>query len=264
MEAFLGDISPWLLLLVFAAGLAAGWVDAVVGGGGLIQLPALLLIPGFSPIQAVATNKVGSVFGTSVSAVTYARRIRPEPKPLVLMGAGALAGSLAGAQVAKQLPSELFTPIILAALFCILVITILRPSLGQVEALRHTDRGRTGRGVVLATGIGFYDGVLGPGTGSFFVMALVGWLGYSFLNSSARAKILNWCTNVGALLIFIPSGAVHWGVGLVLAAGNMIGARLGAGTAMNRGSGFVRVAMIVVVSVLLVKLGADWARSLSS
>ncbi|MCB4208072.1 TSUP family transporter [Arthrobacter sp. UM1] len=265
MEAFLGaglfgDVSPWLLALVFAAGLAAGWVDAVVGGGGLIQLPVVLMLPGLSPLQAVATNKVGSVFGTTVSAATYARRVRPDPRQMALLGTGALAGAVLGALVASSLPKQLFTPIVIAALAAVLLVTVLKPSLGQVEALRHSHRGRTARGLAIALGIGFYDGVLGPGTGSFFVMALVGWLGFSFLNASARAKILNWATNVGALLLFIPTGAVHWGIGLTLAAGNMIGARIGARTALARGSGFVRIVMIVVVSALLVSLTLQYAR----
>jgi uncharacterized membrane protein YfcA len=256
------DLSPWLLLLIFAGGMAAGWVDAVVGGGGLIQLPIVMSVPGLSAIQAVATNKLGSVFGTTVSAATYARRIRPEPRQIIPMGIGALAGSLGGALVATHLPKQVFTPIVIAALAIVLLITILKPSLGRNELLKHTGRAHLSRGVLLAVGVGFYDGVLGPGTGSFFVMGLVGWLGYSFLNASARAKILNWCTNIAALALFIPHGFVHWGIGLTLAAGNMIGAALGARTALSKGSGFVRIVMIVVVTGLLVNLTIQYASGL--
>ncbi len=256
----MGDLSPWLLLAIFAGGMAAGWVDAVVGGGGLIQLPIVLSVPGLSAIQAVATNKLGSVFGTTVSALAYARRIRPEPRQIIPMGIAALAGSLGGALVAAQLPKQVFTPVIIAALTIVLLITIVKPSLGTTELLKHSGRAHLSRGVLLSAGVGFYDGVLGPGTGSFFVMGLVGWLGYSFLNASARAKILNWCTNVAALAFFIPSGYVHWGIGLTLAAGNMTGAALGARTALNRGSGFVRVVMIVVVTGLIINLSAQYVR----
>lgn len=259
----LTDLSPWLLLAIFAGGMAAGWVDAVVGGGGLIQLPIVMSVPGLSAIQAVATNKLGSVFGTTVSAATYARRIKPEPRQIIPMGIGALAGSLGGALVATRLPKEVFTPIIIAALAIVLLITILKPSLGRTELLRHSGRGHLSRGVILAVLVGFYDGVLGPGTGSFFVMGLVGWLGYSFLNASARAKILNWCTNIAALALFIPHGYVHWGIGLTLAAGNMTGAALGARTALSKGSGFVRIIMIVVVTALLINLTVQYVQSLT-
>lgn len=262
VEAFPGDLLPdgltteVLLLLVFAA-LAAGWIDAVVGGGGLLQLPALLLVPGISPVQALATNKLASVFGTTTSAVTYYRRVHPDLRTALPMAGVALVGSFAGASVAAALPASVFKPVIVVALIAIAVFTVLRPSLGEVTALRHTGRRHHGVAAAIGAAIGFYDGILGPGTGSFLVFAMVSLLGYDFLNSSAKAKIVNVATNVGALLFFAPYGAVFWGLGLVMGAANMLGGYVGSRTATARGSSFIRVVFLVVVTALIGRVGWD-------
>ncbi|MGY2084018.1 sulfite exporter TauE/SafE family protein [Blastococcus sp. SYSU DS0539] len=250
-------LTPGILLLLLLAALTAGWIDAVVGGGGLVQLPALLLVPGMSPVQALATNKLASIFGTTTSAVTYYRRVHPDLRTALPMAAIALGGSFAGASVAAALPAAVFKPVIVVALIAIAAFTVLRPSLGEVTALRHTGR----RHHVVAGGvgavIGFYDGILGPGTGSFLVFAMVSLLGYDFLNASAKAKIVNVATNLGALLFFAPHGAVFWGLGLVLGAANMLGGYVGSRTATTRGSGFIRVVFLVVVTALIGRVGWD-------
>ena len=255
--SLLGDIAPGVVILVIVAAFAAGWIDAVVGGGGLLQLPALLLVPGITPVEALATNKTASIFGTTTSAVTYQRRVHPDLRTALPMALVALGSSFAGASVAALLPAAVFKPIIVLALVGIAVFTVLRPSLGEVTALRHT--GRKHHGVAAAVGlvIGFYDGVLGPGTGSFLVFAMVSLLGYDFLAASAKAKIVNVATNLGALLFFVPNGYVYWGLGLLLGAANMIGGYVGARTATARGSRFIRVAFLVVVSALVLRVGWD-------
>lgn len=256
-------LTPGVLLLVLIAALAAGWIDAVVGGGGLLQLPALLLVPGMSPVQALATNKLASIFGTTTSAVTYYRRVHPDLRTALPMAAVALVSSFAGASVAAALPASVFKPIIVVALIAIAAFTVLRPSLGQVTALRHSGRRHHGVAAILGAGIGFYDGILGPGTGSFLVFAMVSLLGYDFLNASAKAKIVNVATNLGALLFFAPYGAVFWGLGIILGAANMLGAYLGSRTATARGSRFIRVVFLVVVTALIGRVGWDvWVENL--
>ena len=256
-------LTPPVLVLVLAAALAAGFVDAVVGGGGLLQLPALLLVPGISPVQALATNKLASIFGTTTSAVTYHRRARPDLRTALPMAAVALVSSFAGASVASLLPASVFKPVIVVALVAIGVFTLLRPSLGEVTALRHTGRRHHGVAAAVGAVIGFYDGILGPGTGSFLVFAMVSLLGYDFLAASAKAKIVNVATNLGALLFFVPSGSVFWGLGVLLGAANMLGGYLGSRTATTRGSGFIRVAFLVVVTVLVGRVGWDvWTENL--
>ncbi len=251
------ELDALTIVLLLLAGLAAGWVDAVVGGGGLIQLPALLLVPGISPVQALATNKVGSIMGTSVSAITYYRRVGPDLTTAGPMALAALAGAVGGAALAAQIPAALFRPIILVILVGVAAYTVLRPSLGRTTDLRwEGNRHRwTAAGIGLV--IGAYDGLLGPGTGTFLVIALVSILGYAFLPASALAKIVNFATNLGALLFFVPHGAVIWGLGLAMGAANLVGGYVGARMAVAKGSAFVRVVFVVVVGALICKLGYD-------
>jgi hypothetical protein len=260
---FPDDLSAGVLALVVVTALAAGWIDAVVGGGGLLQLPVLLLVPGTSPVQALATNKLASVFGTTTSAITYQRRVHPDLRTALPMAAVALVCSFAGASVAAALPVGVIKPVIVVALVAIAVFTLLRPALGRHTALRHSGRRHLTVAALVGAVIGFYDGVLGPGTGSFLVFALVSLLGYDFLHASAKAKIVNVATNVGALLFFAPYGAVFWGLGILMGAANMLGGYLGARTATARGSRFIRVVFLVVVTALIARVGADvWTENL--
>lgn len=257
MEAGL-DISTSTIVLLGLAALAAGFVDAVVGGGGLVQLPALLVgLPGAAPVQILATNKLASICGTTVSSVTYGRRIRPDPRtfgPLMLF---AFLGSAAGAGVASLIPREAFDPIVLAALVVVGAYVVLRPTLGEVTELRFAGRHHTLAAIGTGLVVGFYDGALGPGTGSFFVFTLVGLLGYSFLEASAKAKLANWATNLAALVVFVPQGAVLWKIGLLMGAANMLGGYVGARTAIGRGAAFVRVFFILVVGAFIVRIGGE-------
>jgi uncharacterized membrane protein YfcA len=262
ITTFLGaaaDLGPGTLVLLAVAAFAAGWVDAVVGGGGLIQLPALLLVPGMIPVQAAATNKLSSSLGTAVSAVTYARRVgpadRPDPWTAVPMALVAGGCAVLGAAGAAALPGAVFVPVVLVALVGVGLYTLFKPEIGTVTVLRHQGS----RHLLTALGagalIGGYDGLIGPGTGSFLVFALVGLLGYAFLAASATAKVVNLATNVGALALFATHGSVLWGLGLLMGIANLLGAYLGARSAISRGSAFVRVVFLIVVLVLVVRLG---------
>lgn len=245
------------LALLLLAALAAGWVDAVVGGGGLIQLPALLLGLGTTnpAVLALGTNKLASICGTTTSAITYYRRVGPDLRTALPMAGFALVGALAGAGIATVLPSSAIVPIVLVALVCVLVYTVRRPQLGQLTALRY--KGSRHHAIAGGTGlvIGVYDGAVGPGTGSFLVFALVGLLGYGFLEASAKAKIANVATNLGALLVFAPHGDVLWQLGLLMGAANVCGGYVGARTAVAKGAGFVRVVFLVVSTALVLRLG---------
>lgn len=257
MLSGLEDISFLNVLLIIVAGFAAGWIDAVVGGGGLIQLPAMLLLPGITPIQALATNKMGSIFGTVTSSVTYYRRVKPDLRTAIPMALIALAGSFGGAMLAAHLPQSVFKPIIVLALIAVAVFTAVRPKVGELTALRHSGRRHYLVACLIGAVIGFYDGLIGPGTGSFLIIALVTAMGYAFLEASAKAKIVNLATNAGALLFFLPHGSVLWGVGLVLGLSNMAGGYLGARTAVAKGSKFIRMVFLAVVAVLIIKIGGD-------
>jgi uncharacterized membrane protein YfcA len=252
------DPSLTVLALLALAGLAAGFVDAVVGGGGLIQLPALLLgLPQAAPVHVLATNKLASICGTSVSSTTYYRRVRPDPRTFVPLMLLSFLGSVIGAVVASHIAKDAFEPIVLVALVLVGGYVLFRPALGSVTALRWSGHRHTAAAMGTGLVIGFYDGALGPGTGSFFVITLVGLLGYGFLEASAKARLANWTTNLAALAVFVPQGAVIWHVGLIMGLANLVGGYLGARTAISRGNRFVRLFFLVVVGAFIIRIGGD-------
>jgi uncharacterized membrane protein YfcA len=252
------DPSLSTLLLLGLAGLAAGFVDAVVGGGGLIQLPALLVgLPHAAPVQILGTNKLSGICGTSVSSATYYRRVRPDPRTFGPLMGCAFAGSVGGAFIGSHISDSAFDPIVLAVLVVVGAYVVFRPQLGETTLLRYDGRRHVGIAMAAGLLIGCYDGALGPGTGSFLVITLVGVLGYSFLEASAKARIANWATNLAALCVFVPQGAVLWKVGFVMGACNLVGGYVGARTAVAKGTRFVRILFIVVVAGFVVRIGGQ-------
>jgi len=246
------------VVLLCLAALAAGTLDAVVGGGGLIQLPALLLVlPSYPVVSLLGTNKLSSVFGTGSAAVTYSRRIDVHRRTAVEMCVAAFLGAGLGAFLATVVGSAVLRPVVLVALAAVWVYTLRRPGLGEAEALRLTPREQTAVALCGGTAIGLYDGFVGPGTGSFLVFLLVGAVGLSFLHASATAKAVNTMTNLAALLLFGLAGHVLWGLGAAMAACNLAGSQVGTRLALRRGSRWVRRVFLVVVAALIVRLGYD-------
>jgi len=247
-----------VLLLLALAALVAGFVDAVVGGGGLVQLPALVIaLPGAAPVQLLATNKLSSFAGTTISAATFYRRVRPDPRTFLPLMAFAFGGALAGSLVATLIPRSVFDPIILAVLVLVGAYVWFKPSMGEVTRLRFSDGRHHGLASVIGLVIGFYDGAIGPGTGSFLVFSLVGLLGYGFLEASAKARLANWATNLASLVVFVPLGAVMWKTGLVMAVCNIAGGYVGARVAVSRGARFVRAFFLVIVSAFVIRIGGS-------
>jgi uncharacterized protein len=250
-----------VVLLLVAAAAAAGWFDAVSGGGGLVQLPALLLLlPGASPAQVLATNKLSGVCGTSLAAGTYYRRVHPDLRTALPMAGVAFVGAAAGAACASLMPEDVFRPLVLVLLVAVGSYVLTHPTVGDEQRLRWDGRKHHIAAAAGGLGIGFYDGIFGPGTGAFLVFLFVSLLGYAFLQASAKARIVNLATNLGALLVFIPQGAPLWRLGLLMGAANVAGGWLGAHTAIRRGGRFVRVVFLVVVGGLVLRLGVDVVR----
>lgn len=242
-----------LMLLVAAAG--AGWVDAVVGGGGLLQLPALMMA-GVPPVQAMATNKFSSVFGTASAAVTYARTTKTDRQVALPGAALAVLGAGIGASAAAAISAEVLRPAVMVILLGVAAFVTLRPALGAVAHPHLRTRARVAVAVAVAgIGIAFYDGIMGPGTGTFLIIAFTTILGLDFVSASATAKIINTGTNLGALVVFGWQGHVLWGLGLGMAACNIAGAQAGARMAIRRGTGFVRIILLCVVVMMVVRLG---------
>jgi uncharacterized membrane protein YfcA len=264
VESVFGVAPAVLAFLVVAAGLA-GWVDAVSGGGGLVQLPALLVgLPGAPPATVLGTNKLSSIIGTSAAAITYRRAAVTDVGTAVPMALAAFVGSACGAVIATMLPGTFLRPLALVLLLVVGVWTLVRPALGEDQDLRwhgtHDHARHRVAAVSMGGAIGLYDGVFGPGTGTFLVFGLVVLLGYSFLNASAIAKVVNVSTNLAALIVFAASGHILWALGLTMGAANLAGGVIGARTAVRKGSGFVRIVFLAVVAALLLKLGYDLLR----
>lgn len=247
--------ADWGLLM--AAAFAAGWVDAVVGGGGLILLPAILVVaPQLSAQAALATNKMTAVFGTFTAVATFSRRIALDWRVMVPAGTLAAVAAACGAAAVSLIDRDLFIPIIMVVLVGVAVLVTARPTIGTSTSLHPPSRRKIGVVVFLtAGGFGFYDGILGPGTGTFFIIAFATLLGTEFVRSAAMAKVLNLGSNIGALAFFAATGYVMWQLGAAMAVCNVIGALLGSRTALSRGSGFVRIVLLVVVIGMVIRLG---------
>jgi uncharacterized membrane protein YfcA len=253
------DIDPGLFALLIAAAIFAGWVDAVVGGGGLIQLPVLLVaFPTAPTALMLGTNKMASVFGTATSAIAYARKIKLEHRLLWPTVGLALLGSGAGALAALSVSSDALKPIIIAVLLAVLVLVVAKPQLG-LEARPELHTRWRGAAVMVVCGlvIAFYDGIIGPGTGIFLAVAFTSILGMDFLAAAAHTKVVNVTTNLGALVVFAAQDNIWWLLGAVMGLGTMLGAWFGAHTAMSKGSKFVRVVLVIVVLALLARLSWD-------
>lgn len=234
----------------------------MVGGGGLLLLPALLLgLPHVPAAHILGTNKAVAIVGTSGAAVTYVRKAPVQVGTAVRIGLMALAGSMTGAFFAAGISSDVLRPVIMVVLLAVAAFVMLRPSFGTAAGDgggEKVTRARTVTAIVLVGGgIGFYDGLFGPGTGTFLVLALTAVLHLDLVTASANAKIVNVCTNAGALAMFAYQGTVLWQLAALMAVFNLAGAMLGARMALRKGSDFVRGVLLVVVFSLVAKLGFD-------
>lgn len=247
-----------LALLAFLA----GFVDAVAGGGGLIQLPALFaVLPGAPPATLFGTNKLASIWGTLAASTQYVRRVVLPWRVLRPALVAALVGAFAGARVVSLLPQSLVRYGVLVLLALVAVYTFRRHELGTAHAPRLAPHAEVPAAVATGAVLGFYDGVFGPGTGAFLVFVFVRVFGYDFLHASAASKLVNLATNFAALAWFLPTGHVVWSYAALMAACNIAGALAGSGLAIRHGSAFVRKFFLVVVVVLIVKLAWDAVRA---
>jgi hypothetical protein len=250
-------LPPGLLALVLAAFLAGG-VDAVVGGGGLIQIPALFALhPGEPAATLFGTNKCASVVGTSAAIWRYARRVEMPWRTILPAAAAAFAFSYAGAAAVAWLPKDAVRPLILALLVFAAVYTLQRKDFGQAHAPAHAGHRELIYATLLGGVIGFYDGFFGPGTGSFLIFLFVRFFGFDFLHASAGAKVVNVATNLAALAYFVPNGYWLPVLAAAMAAANLGGSMAGTWLALRHGSGLIRRVFLLVVGVLIVRFAWD-------
>lgn len=249
----MADLAWHTVALLVLAALVAGWVDAVVGGGGLIQLPSLLIALPDEPVATVSgNNKISSFAGTLVATGTYLRKVSVQWSVAIPLVISAYVGSTIGARLVSLMPREWFTPIVLAALVVVGTYTLRKPSMGLEHQVRASGAKLIAAMVAIGLLVGVYDGFLGPGTGSFFVIAMVAFLGYGFLQASVMAKLANLTTNLAAIVVLRHD--IIWSLGLAMAAANLTGGFVGASMAVKHGSGFVRKVFLVVVGLLSLRL----------
>jgi uncharacterized membrane protein YfcA len=246
------------LLVVALASLLAGFIDSMVGGGGLVLIPALFAtFPQAHPATLFGTNKAASVWGTGMATLQYSRRVVLRWNALAPAAACGFVASLAGAWLVTVVSPAFLRKALPIILVLLLVYTIRKKSFGRQHLPLYDGHREAWLASGIGTVLGFYDGFFGPGTGSFFVFLLVRVLGYDFLNASAAAKLMNTATNLSAVLLFAWKGHVWWHFALVMAAANVVGSLAGTHLAMKHGTGFVRTIFILVVAALILKTGFD-------
>lgn len=248
----------WMLM----ASTAAGFVDAIVGGGGLILVPALFAVyPSTAPASLFGTNKAAAIWGTGWATWQYARRVRMEWGCLLPAAAAAAIGSASGASLVTFIPAQGLRKALPLVLVALLLYTLQRKDFGRRHEPFEDSAMSRRRGMFIGAAIGLYDGLFGPGTGSFFVFLFVRLLRYDFLHASAAAKLLNVATNASAVAWFAWTGHVWWHLALPMAVANVVGSVLGTRLATRHGTGFVRVVFIWVVLALIVRTAWDgWLR----
>ena len=247
-----------LLVVLACAAVFAGFIDSVVGGGGLIQIPALFsTLPKEIPATLFGTNKISSVFGTANAAWRYARRVEMPWATTLPAALAAFACSYLGAMAVAWLPRDMLRPMILVLLIGAAAYTFWRKDFGALHRPQHAGAREFIYALILGGVIGFYDGFFGPGTGSFLIFLFIRYFGFDFLHASAASKIVNVATNLAAIIYFVPNGFFLPVAAGVMAAANILGSIIGTYLALRHGSGFVRKVFLVVVCALIVKFAWD-------
>ncbi|WP_322972984.1 TSUP family transporter [Corynebacterium auriscanis] len=255
------DIAPPVIGALVAGAFGAGLVDAIVGGGGLILIPLLMIaLPTVPEPSIIATNKVASVSGTTTAAISFLRRVKVDKSLLTWAVPLALACSAGGALMVSVVDSAILRPIIIVLLLAVGTYVALKPSFGESSAItqrKAISRRRWFLALMVIGLISAYDGFFGPGTGTFLIISLTALLSRSFLESVAMTKVINVSTNVGALCVLAATGNVMWLLGFVLAIANICGSVAGARLVISRGTGFIRIMLLIVVVAMAGKLTYD-------
>lgn len=256
---FFWNMETITIVLLCVAAFAAGFVDAIVGGGGLIQTPAaLILLPHYAVSSVIGSLKIPAFCGTSSAAYQYIKRVTVKWRLLLLMAVLAFVSAFAGSQVLTMVSNDFMKPLLLVILIALAIYTFLKKDFGQrKEQAAISPRTIVIRAAIISCIVGFYDGFIGPGTGSFFVVGFISLLGMDFLQASTNAKLVNLATNFGSICLFLLKGKIIWMIALPMAASNALGGWVGAKLALNKGNGFIRIFFLVVVIGTLIRFAYD-------
>ncbi|MDB5840287.1 MAG: hypothetical protein JWQ23_2239 [Herminiimonas sp.] len=251
-------MSEEIIVLLGIAAFLAGMIDAVVGGGGLIQIPALFAtLPSTNPATLLGTSKLAGIWGTGAAAISFARRVKIEWSTAAPAAIAAFILAFFGAYTVTKIPPDFLRKLLPFILIAVAIYTLKKKDLGAIHAPMHGGTKERLIAILVGGGIGFYDGFFGPGTGSFLVFLFVRFFGFNFLSASAVAKVVNVACNFSALLWFGYSGHLLIQVGLLMAVCNVCGSLIGAHLAIRHGSGFVRKIFLLVVGALILKTSYD-------
>ena len=256
--SILSDYSTIAIASLIALSFLAGFIDAVVGGGGLISIPTLLInFPQMALPTLFGTNKIAALAGTSISAIEYSKRVKFNYKLLLAVAACAGIASFLGAKAVSTIDVKTLKPLILIILILIAFYTFIKKDLGAVQTKNLSFNKQLLYGSILGTIVGFYDGFFGPGTGSFFVLGFVVILGFEFIEASAYSKVINCMTNIAALVVFIKQGNYIIELAILMAVFNITGSFIGTRIALKKGNGFVRTLFLVIVCLMILRYGYD-------
>jgi uncharacterized membrane protein YfcA len=254
-------LSEYGFLTVFSLAIfsfLAGFIDSVVGGGGLIQLPALLINLPKTPLPTLfGTNKIAALAGTSISAFQYSKRIKFDYKLLIAISLSAGLASFTGAKLVSHINVNTLKPLILFILIAIAIYTFFKKDLGSVQTKKLAFKKQLFFGILIGFGVGFYDGFFGPGTGSFLVLGFVVVLGFQFIEASAYSKVINSMTNISALIVFISQGNYLIEIAVMMAICNISGNLVGTSMALKKGDQFIRRIFLLVVILMIFRYGYD-------
>lgn len=256
LSHIIADQGLFTVFLIAFVSFGAGFIDAVVGGGGLITMPFLLSnFPGEPPPLIFGTNKIAALSGTSIAAFKYAQRIQFDVRLLLIISFSAFVASYLGAEAVNQINTAYLKPIILIVLIIIAVYTFFKKDLGAVAGKQLSFAKQAVYGSLIGLAVGFYDGFFGPGTGSFFVLGFVVVLGFEFVQASAYSKVVNCITNISALIVFIRNGQYVLELALLMAAFNIFGSYMGTRMALVKGNEFIRKIFLFIVCLMILKYG---------
>ena len=246
------------IILLCIAAFAAGFVDAIVGGGGLIQTPmGLILLPQLPVSTVVGSLKIPAFSGTAFAAAQYVKKVAINWKLLLPMMVLAMLASFAGSSLLIQMHNDFMKPVLLVVLSLVAIYTFIKKDFGQHKEKAHSPTLHIVYSLIISLVIGFYDGFIGPGAGSFLVLAFVVLMGYDFLHASANAKMVNLATNFGSILLFVLKGKIIWAIAIPMALCNAAGGFTGAKLAINKGNKFIRVFFLIIVVGTLIRFAYD-------
>jgi uncharacterized membrane protein YfcA len=247
-----------LILLLCLVAFCAGFVDAIVGGGGLIQTPAaLIILPAYPVASVIASLKLPSFSGTSLATVQYLKKVSLNWQLVMITCTIAFFASFAGSQLLTVLSNSFMKPVLLVVLTGVAIYTFTKKDFGQHQVKDHSPKKELSYAIAISVVLGFYDGFIGPGAGSFLILAFVSLLGLDFLHASAHAKLVNLATNLGSITLFLIKGKIMWMVALPMAVSNGIGGAIGANVAIAKGNKFIRVFFLFIVIATLLRFMYD-------